>query len=83
MKPLMRRVLLALWQFTRQMVRLAVRSLWIVAKEFTQQLVVMAGLLYLWTCFGTGQPQRYLSLHEAYAVLDQAMHSIQEKGCPQ
>jgi hypothetical protein len=82
MKPLMQGILKQQEQFTGRMVRLTVRSLWIVAKEFSQQLIVIAGLLYLWSCFGTGQPHRYLSLHEAYAVFDQAMHGIQEKGCP-
>jgi len=82
MNPLMRRVLKELWQFVRQVARVYWRSWSWSIKSLPGSLVILAGMFYLWASFGTGQPQRFLSGHEAWVVFDKCMSSIQEKGCP-
>lgn len=82
MKPLMRKVLMELWSFAKELARIVLRSSWQIAKSLARWFVIVAGMFYLWACFGTGQPHRFLSGHETWVVFDQCMRSIQEKGCP-
>ena len=82
MKPLVRKLLSALWNFAKDLGRIARGALWRNVKGLAETFVIMVAFFYLWACFGTGQPQRLLNGHEAWAVFDQCMTSIREKGCP-
>lgn len=82
MKPILQRVLHELWFFAKGCGCVAIRCSWGTVKSLTKTFVIMAYFFYAWACFGDGQPQRLLNVREVWAVIDQTMRNVHDKGCP-